>query len=101
MDTNNDFELKAKELDEQATESLKRLVKSMIVAKGYTMEKLAEELNKKYYTKESKANLSNKLKRGSLRFIDFERILDILDYSFEIKHKNTVIEGVQNKSIIL
>lgn len=80
-----DNELKAKELDEQATESLKRLVKSMIVAKGYTMEKLAEELNKKYYTKESKANLSNKLKRGSLRYIDMQRIADILGYSLKIE----------------
>ena len=85
MDTNNELELKAKELDEQATETLKRQVKSMIVAKGYTMEKLAEELNAKYYTKESKANLSNKLKRGSLRFIDMQRIADILGYTIDIR----------------
>ena len=84
MDTNNVFEQKAKELDEQATETLKRQVKSMIVAKGYTMEKLAEELNAKYYTKESKANLSNKLKRGSLRYIDMQRIADILGYKIDI-----------------
>lgn len=76
---------KAKILDEQATEELKRFVKSLIVAKGYTMEKLAEELNQKYYTKESKANLSNKLKRGSLRYIDMQRIADILGYKIEIK----------------
>ena len=85
MDTNNELEQKAKELDEQATETLKRQVKSMIVAKGYTMEKLAEELNAKYYTKESKANLSNKLKRGSLRFIDMQRIADILGYTIDIR----------------
>lgn len=84
MDTNNELEQKAKELDEQATEALKRQVKSMIVAKGYTMEKLAEEMNAKYYTKESKANLSNKLKRGSLRFIDMQRIADILGYKIDI-----------------
>ena len=84
MDTNNVFEQKAKELDEQATETLKRQVQSMIVAKGYTMEKLAEELNAKYYTKESKANLSNKLKRGSLRYIDMQRIADILGYKIDI-----------------
>ena len=78
-------ENKAKILDEQATEELKRFVKSLIVAKGYTMEKLAEELNQKYYTKESKANLSNKLKRGSLRYIDMQRIVDILGYSIEVK----------------
>ena len=85
MDTNNELELKAKELDEQATEALKRQDKSMIVAKGYTMKKLAEELNAKYYTKESKANLSNKLKRGSLRYIDMQRIADILGYTIDIR----------------
>ena len=89
MDINNELEQKAKELDEQATEALKRQVKSMIVAKGYTMEKLAEELaeelNAKYYTKESKANLSNKLKRGSLRYIDMQRIADILGYTIDIR----------------
>jgi len=81
----NEKELKAKELDEQATEALKRKVKAMIVEKGYTMEKLADDLNEKYYTKESKANLSNKLKRGSLRYIDMQRIADILGYTIEIR----------------
>ena len=76
---------KAEELETIAIESLRRQVKSMIVAKGYTMEKLAEELNAKFYTKESKANLSNKLKRGSLRYIDMQRICDVLGYVIELK----------------
>ena len=59
----------------------------LIVEQGYTMEKLAEELNKKYFTKESKANLSNKLKRGSLRYIDMLKIADVLGYVIEIKIK--------------
>ena len=76
---------KAKELDSKATVELRRQVKAMIVAKGFTMERLAEELNKKYYTKESKSNLSNKLVRGSLRYIDMQRIADVLGYTIEIK----------------
>ncbi len=72
---------KEQEFDNIAAEELKRLVKSMIAAKGYTMETLAEEINKKYFTRESKANLSNKLKRGSLRYIDMQRIADVLGYS--------------------
>ena len=76
---------KAEELENIAIEELRRQVKSMIVAKGYTMEKLAEELNVKFYTKESKANLSNKLKRGSLRYIDMQRICDVLGYTIEFK----------------
>ena len=72
-------------LDMQATEELKRQVKSLVVAKGYTLEKLALELNEKYGTKDSKTGISNKLARGALRHIDMLRILDILGYDFEIK----------------
>ncbi len=74
-------------LDMQATEELKRQVKSLVVAKGYTLEKLALELNEKYGTKDSKTGISNKLARGSLRHIDMLRILDVLGYDFEIKTK--------------
>ena len=79
---------KEKEIDERITEETRRKVKAMIVEQGYTMEKLAEELNKKYFTKESKANLSNKLKRGSLRYIDMLKIADVLGYGIEIKNKS-------------
>ena len=79
---------KEKETDERLTEEIRRKVKAMIVEQGYTMEKLAEELNNKYFTKESKANLSNKLKRGSLRYIDMLKIADVLGYSVEIKNKS-------------
>lgn len=78
-------EIKAQELENTAIEELRRKVKAMIVEKGYTMERLAEELNSRFYTKESKANLSNKLKRGSLRYIDMQRICEVLGYSIELK----------------
>ena len=49
---------------------LKRDIKSPMAKRGYTLEKLAQALNEKYDdTKESKNNLSNKLSRGSLRFL--------------------------------
>lgn len=79
--------VKAEELENTAIEDLRRQVKALIVAKGFTMEKLAEGLNAKYYTKESKANLSNKLKRGTLRHIEMIRILNILGYELDIKSK--------------
>lgn len=69
------------------TEELKRQVKSLVVAKGYTLEKLANELNAKYGTKDSKTGLSNKLARGSLRHIEMLHILDTLGYDFEIKSR--------------
>jgi hypothetical protein len=68
------------------TEELKRMVKSYVVAKGYTFDKLAKELNKRYSLNESRANLSNKLKRGTLRYIELVQILDVLGYSIEIKN---------------
>jgi len=71
--------------EQDSIEELSREVKGMIVAKGYTMDKLADELNARYGTKESKANLSNKLKRGSLRYIDMQRICDVLGYYIDIK----------------
>ncbi len=71
--------------EQDSIDELRREVKGMIVAKGYTMDKLAEELNARYGTKESKANLSNKLKRGSLRYIDMQRICDVLGYYIDIK----------------
>lgn len=71
--------------EETEINELRRQVKSMIVAQGYTMDKLAEKLNARYSTKESKANLSNKLKRGSLRYIEMERICDVLGYEISIK----------------
>lgn len=71
--------------EQDSIEELRREVKGMIVAKGYTMDKLADELNARYGTKESKANLSNKLKRGSLRYIDMQRICEVLGYYIDIK----------------
>ena len=70
-----------------ASEELKRQIKSYVVAKGYTFEKLAKELNDKYGTKDSKTGLSNKLARGSLRHIELLRILDILGYDFVVKQR--------------
>ena len=75
----------AEQREQDSIEELRREVKGMIVAKGYTMDKLADELNARYGTKESKANLSNKLKRGSLRYIDMQRICEVLGYYIDIK----------------
>ena len=78
--TDNREEL-AKELDQKDTEK----VKALLAESGYTLEKLATELNERYYAKESRANLSGKLSRGSLRHIEMLHILDVLGFDFEIK----------------
>jgi hypothetical protein len=69
------------------SEELKRMIKSYIVAQGFTLEKLSVELNKKYGMKESKANLSNKLRRGSLKYTEVVKILNTLGYEINITKK--------------
>lgn len=66
-------------------ENLKKLIKLMLTTEGYTMDMLANELNEKHGTKESKANISNKLNRGTYRYIDIQRIANILGYEIELK----------------
>ena len=68
----------------EEAQALKRQLRSMMVAQGFTIEKVAEELKTRYGTKESKNNLSNKLTIGSLRFIDVQRICNILGYTIEM-----------------
>lgn len=81
----DDRNTQAEMIDNEATEKLKRKVKALMAESGYTFEKLANDLNTKYYARESKANLSSKLTRGSLRHIEMLRILDVLGYDFIIK----------------
>lgn len=73
------------DITKEEAEALKRQLRSMMVAQGYTIEKVANELKERYGTKESKNNLSNKLSRGSLRYIDVQRICNILGYSIDMK----------------
>lgn len=68
-------------------EQLRRIIKACIVAQGYTMDKLSAELNEKYGMHESRANLSNKLRRGSIRYIEVVRILNTLGYDISIVEK--------------
>lgn len=68
------------DITKEEAEALKRQLRSMMIAQGFTIEKVANELKDRYKTRESKNNLSNKLSRGSLRFIDVQRICKILGY---------------------
>lgn len=85
------------DITKEEAETLKRQLRAMMVAQGYTIEKVANELRDRYKTKESKNNLSNKLSRGSLRFIDVQRICNILGYEIEMTPLKTSIEGLKLK----
>lgn len=71
--------------NENVHEEVKRQVKALLVGKGYTFEKLANELKDKYGTADSKNGLCNKLARGTLRYYEFLRILDVLGYTIDVK----------------
>ncbi len=77
------------DITKEEAETLKRQLRAMMIAQGFTIEKVANELKERYRTKESKNNLSNKLGRGSLRFIDVQRICSILGYSIEMIPQKT------------
>ena len=72
------------DITKEEAEAIKRQLRSMMVAQGYTIEKVANELKERYGSRESKNNLSNKLSRGTLRYIDVKRICDILGYKIEM-----------------
>ena len=90
--TTNEKEPYKSDITKEEAEALKRQLRSMMVAQGYTIEKVANELRNRYKTKESKNNLSNKLTRGSLRFIDVQRICKILGYKITFIPPNTLTE---------
>ncbi len=77
-----------KEQDNIDALKLKRKIKAMMAEKGFTLETLAEELNKKYSVQESKNNISNKLTRGSLRFIEVVRIANVLGFEVNFNSKD-------------
>ena len=60
-------------------------LKEILYHKGLSLKFVAEELSKKLDKPYSLANLSNKLKRGSLRYIDMQRICEVLGYYIDIK----------------
>ena len=63
-------------------------VKSLLGESGVTMKQVAQCLSEKMNKKYSLANLSSKLKRGTLTYNEFLEILEILDYEISIRPKN-------------
>ena len=85
------------DITKEEADTLKRQLRAMMVAQGFTIERVANELKDRYNTKESKNNLFNKMSRGSLRFIDVQRICSILGYTIEMIPPKTSIEGLKLK----
>lgn len=60
--------------------NLRNEIKSYIVRSGYTMQEVVDRLSEDYSWSDSVSNLSNKLQRESLRYVEAAQLADALGY---------------------
>ena len=60
--------------------TLRNEIKSYIVRSGYTMQEVVEQLSEEHRWSDSVSNLSNKLQRESLRYVEAVQLADALGY---------------------
>ena len=60
--------------------NLRNEIKSYIVRSGYTMQEVVDRLSDDYGWSDSVSNLSNKLQRESLRYMEAVQLADTLGY---------------------
>lgn len=58
--------------------NLRNEIKSYIVRSGYTMQEVVDLLSEEYGWSDSVSNLSNKLQRESLRYVEAAQLADTL-----------------------
>ncbi len=63
--------------------TIKYEIKAKIVSKGWTIKDVAAELEKKYNSNYSPENLSNKLRRGTIKYKEVKDIAEIIGYKIE------------------
>lgn len=60
--------------------NLRNEIKSYIVRNGCTMQEVVDHLSDEYGWSDSVSNLSNKLQRESLRYIEAVQLADVLGF---------------------
>ena len=60
--------------------NLRNEIKSYIVRSGYTMQEVVDQLSEDYGWSDSVSNLSNKLQREFLRYVEAVQLADALGY---------------------
>ena len=65
------------------SKKLKNEIRSYMVKKGYSVQKVVELINQKYGRNDSGQNLTNKLHRGTLRYKEALEIADVIGYRIE------------------
>ena len=61
--------------------NLRNEIKSYIVRSGYTMQEVVDQLSEDYGWSDSVSNLSNKLQRESLRYVEALQLAAALGYA--------------------
>ena len=68
--------------------NIRNEIKSLIAKNAQTLKKVCEEISLKNGTKILPNNISNKLRRNTIKFNEIEKILDTLGYHIEfVKNK--------------
>ena len=60
--------------------SIRNEIKAQIIRAGYTMQEVVDRLSEDYRWSDSVSNLSNKLQRESLRYVEAVQLADALGY---------------------
>ena len=69
--------------------NLRNEIKSYIVRSGYTMQEVVDLLSEDYGWSDSVSNLSNKLQRESLRYVEAVQLADVLGYEIVWQRKKS------------
>ncbi len=68
--------------------NLRNEIKSYIVRSGCTMQEVVDQLSEDYGWSDSVSNLSNKLQRESLRYVEAVQLADALGYDLVCYNAN-------------
>ncbi len=75
-------------IDEEKAEKLKRFVKSKLTLEGSSLTEIAKQITEKCNRSENPQTISQKLTRGTIKYIEMEEIADLLGYDIEwVKRK--------------
>lgn len=70
-------------IDEQKAEKLKRFVKSILTLEGFSLTDIAKEITENCNRPESPQTISQKLTRGTIKYVEMQEIADLLGYKIE------------------
>lgn len=69
--------------------TIRKTIKKILIDEGLTLTELVNKLNTEHNRNDSVQNLSNKLRRGTLKYDDALEIASVLNYNIEwVKNEN-------------